>query len=126
MNSPNLVPDHWNEPVITFNTFSTRQEEIEYIVEQINENITHDGLKLSRDLLIVVLGNYKEARSIEILVANKLKEREINFYIPSACAENDLNPKYPNKDPNKFWHDNAVTFLVFTEQREMRQTWFML
>ncbi len=46
---------------------------------------------------------------LETQVAQFLITKGINVYIPSALQINKLNPKYPNKNPDLFWHPDGVT-----------------
>lgn len=110
-NSPNLVPSCWDEPVLKFETYDSRQEELTKLVEDIRYNIDHDGLNASREILVVVLGDLSDAIKLERHVTGFLKNHDINIYIPSYPDRNVL--KKPNnwKDnkPEKFWFNDAVT-----------------
>ena len=107
--SPNPIPELWGEPVLEFTTYSSRQEELNALAENIMHNIVYDGLNPSRDILVVVLGANSEAMELETEVAGFLMDAEIDIYVPTALKSNDLYPQYPHHDPDKFWHDGGVT-----------------
>ena len=107
--SPNPISELWGEPLLEFETYSSRQEELMALAENIMHNIVHDGLNPSRDILVVVLGSTTEAIELEKEVADFLIDQNIDIYLPTALKLNDLYAEYPNNDPDKFWHDGGVT-----------------
>jgi len=115
--SPNPIPEIWGEPVLEFETYSSRQEEFSALAENIMHNIVHDGLNPSRDILVLVLGSTFEAIELETQVADFLIDQKIDVYIPTALNLNDLAPQYPNHDPDKFWHDGGVTVSRITRAK---------
>ncbi|NET71045.1 MAG: ATP-binding domain-containing protein [Sphaerospermopsis sp. SIO1G2] len=115
--SPNPIPELWGEPVLEFETFSSREAEMTALSENIMHNIVHDGLNPSRDILVLVLGSPLEAIELETSVASFLIEQEIDIYIPTALKLNDLFPKYPNNDPDQFWCDGGVTVSRITRAK---------
>lgn len=108
-NSPNLIPLLWDEPVLTFDTYGSRQEELTALVENIQHNITYDGLHPSRDILVIVIGTIFEAMNLENDVAEFLMGQGIKIFIPSALNCNQLKPRFPNCNPDTFWHAGGVT-----------------
>ena len=108
-NSPNPVPELWGEPVLEFETYSSRQEEMTALADKIWHNLGHDGLSPSRDILVVVLGSTYEAIELENQVAGFLMEQGIDIYIPTALVINELKPQWPDHDPERFWHEGGVT-----------------
>lgn len=108
-NCPNLVPMQWEEPVLEFEVYNSRQEELSALSESIKHNLNFDGLQSSKDILVVVLGSTYEAKQLETDVARFLMEQGIDIFVPSALSCNVLNPSYPNNDPNKFWCEGGVT-----------------
>ncbi|MBW4533185.1 MAG: ATP-binding domain-containing protein [Pleurocapsa minor HA4230-MV1] len=112
-NSPNPIPTLWGEPVIQFNTYSSRQEEFSILAENIKHNLEYDGLTPSRQILVLVLGGY-EAKQLETHVAEFLMNQGIDIFIPSAVKLNQLDPKFDKYNPNNynpdtFWHEGGVT-----------------
>ncbi len=108
-NSPNPVPTLWNESVIQFNTYSSRQEELTVLAENIKHNLQHDGLTPSRQILVLVLGSIYEAMELETDVGGFLMRQVIDIFIPSGTRLNQLKPKYPDNDPDAFWYEGGVT-----------------
>ncbi|OIP69356.1 MAG: DNA/RNA helicase [Oscillatoriales cyanobacterium CG2_30_40_61] len=108
-NSPNLVPKLWGDSVLEFEVYNSRQEELEALAEKIKYNLNHDGLKPSQDILVVVLGSTFEAMDLETEVGNFLMDQGIKIYIASAKRLNQVNPKYPDINPDRFWYDGGVT-----------------
>jgi len=108
--TPNRVPELWPDDIIKFNSYNTRKEELNNLVEKIKYNIEVDGLSPSRDILVIALGGGKEAYQLKVKAAKRLKKEGIDIYIPKALKNNILYPNYPNVDPNRFWNDGGVTF----------------
>ena len=108
-NSPNPIPTLWGEPVIQFNTYSSRQEEFTVLAENIKHNLKYDGLKPSRQILVLIIGNLYEAMKLETYVAEFLMQQGIDIFIASAIRLNQLDPRFGNNDPDAFWHEGGVT-----------------
>jgi superfamily I DNA and RNA helicase len=107
--SPNPIGELWGNPLLEFEIYSSREEEFTALGQKIMQNIVHDGLNPSRDILVLVLGSNTEAIELEKEVAGFLIDQDIDVYIPTALNLNDLYPEWPNNDPDKFWHDGGVT-----------------
>ncbi|KYC42000.1 DNA/RNA helicase [Scytonema hofmannii PCC 7110] len=107
--SPNPIPELWGKPVLEFQTYGSRREELQALTDSITHNVMFDGLNPSRDILVVVLGSNSEAMELEVDVAGFLLDHNIDIYIPTALTLNDMTPQWPNNDPDKFWHESGVT-----------------
>lgn len=108
-NSLNPLEKLWKSPVLEFEIYSSRQEELTALADNILHNLIQDDLKPSRDILVIVLGSTSEAMELENQVAALLMEQDINIYIPTALELNELKPQYPNSDPDRFWMEGGVT-----------------
>jgi superfamily I DNA and RNA helicase len=108
-NSPNPIPRLWGEPVLKFETYESREEELEALAEKIKHNLSHDGLKASQDILVIILGSTFEAMNLETEVGRFLMDEGIDIYIAAAKKLNQLNPKFPDVVPDRFWHECGVT-----------------
>ena len=108
-NSPNPISELWEEPVLEFNTYRSRQAELSALSEKIWHNLSEDELKPSRDILVVILGASEDAIELENQVANFLIEQGIDIYIPTALGLNELKPQWPHQEPNCFWMEGGVT-----------------
>lgn len=108
--TPNRVPELWPDDIIKFNNYNTRKEELNKLAEKIKYNIEKDDLNPSRDILVIALGNNKEAFNLKVDAAKRLKKEDIDIYIPTALKNNIIYPNYPNVDRNKFWNEGGVTF----------------
>ena len=112
-NSPNPIPSLSNHPVIKFETYNSRKDELLALVEKIKSNLHNDKLKPHRNILVIVLGyttppDY-DAINLERQVANFLIDYGIDIYIPSSLRLNDTNPQWPNINRDLFWYDGGVT-----------------
>ncbi|MBW4593574.1 MAG: ATP-binding domain-containing protein [Brasilonema angustatum HA4187-MV1] len=107
--SPNPIAELWGNPILEFQTYGSRQQEMTVLAQNIMHNIVHDSLNPSRDILVVILGSTSEAIELETEVAGFLMDQKIDVYIPTALTLNDLVPQWPNNDPDKFWHEGGVT-----------------
>lgn len=108
--TPNRLPELWPEDIIKFNSYNTRKEEFNNLVEKIKYNIEVDGLSPSRDILVIALGDSREAYNLKVEAAKRLNKEGIDIFIPKALKNNIFYPNYPNVDPNKFWNEGGVTF----------------
>jgi superfamily I DNA and RNA helicase len=111
--SPNPIPSLSNHPVIKFETYNSRKDELLALVEKIKSNLHNDKLKPNKNILVIALGYttppYYDGNNLEREVANFLIDYGIDIYIPSSLELNDTNPKWPNNNPDLFWHDGGVT-----------------
>jgi superfamily I DNA and RNA helicase len=105
-NSYNPLPSLWTEPVLEFQTYTSRQEELEGLIERVKYNLNEDGFKPSQDILVIVLGS-----ALEKEVAQFLSERGVKIYIPSAGGLNQIYPKFGDRgyDRDRFWYEGGVT-----------------
>jgi superfamily I DNA and RNA helicase len=108
-NSPNLVPKLWLNPVFEFEAYRSRQEELTAIAEDILYNLKVDGLRPSREILVIVLGTGFEAMELETYTANFLINQGIDIYIPSTPSCNLLKVNKANSQPDRFWCEGGVT-----------------
>ncbi|AFZ54795.1 pentapeptide repeat-containing protein [Cyanobacterium aponinum] len=83
--------------IINFQSFYSRQEELNYLAEKILYNLRYDGLRPSRQILVIVLGNGYESQIIENQCRDVLERNAISVY-------------FPHQDNSRqFWQDGAVT-----------------
>ncbi|MFM9266481.1 pentapeptide repeat-containing protein [Tychonema sp. BBK16] len=108
-NSPNLVPKLWINPVLEFEAYRSRQEELTALAEDILYNLKVDGLRPSREILVIVLGSGFEAMELETYVANFLMRQGIDIYIPSTPSCNLLKVNQTDYQPDRFWCEGGVT-----------------
>jgi superfamily I DNA and RNA helicase len=108
-NSPNLIPQLWDGQVLEFVAYRDRQEELTALSQNILHNLRHDGLKPSREILVIVLGSGFEAMKLETAVAEFLISQGIDIYIPSTPDCNILLTDKEHRNPNKFWCEGGVT-----------------
>lgn len=106
-NSPNPVPDLWDGDVLEFNTFETRDEELEAVAQRIRRNLDVDEMSPSRNILVIAVG--KGSYYIRRKMASILQNHGIDSYTPTALDVNIVNPRWPDIDSNKFWHRDGVT-----------------
>jgi superfamily I DNA and RNA helicase len=108
--TPNRVPELWPEDIIKFNSYNTRKEELNNLVEKLKYNIEVDDLSPSRDILVIALGDSREAYNLKVRAAKRLNKEGFDIFIPTALKNNIFYPNYPNQDKNKFWNEGGVTF----------------
>ena len=108
-NSPNLVPKLWINPVLEFEAYRSRQEELTALAEDILYNLKVDGLRPSREILVIILGSGFEAMELETYTANFLMQQGIDIYIPSTPSCNLLKVNKDNYQPDRFWCEGGVT-----------------
>ncbi len=108
-NSPNPINSLWQGELLKFETYENRAAELSALVEKIQYDLNHEGLKPSRDILVIVLASHFEAKALETQVAQTLMAQGIDIFIPGALRRNVLNPTYPQLNANNFWCEGAVT-----------------
>ncbi|OCQ96622.1 DNA/RNA helicase [Oscillatoriales cyanobacterium USR001] len=108
-NSPNPVPELWENPVLEFEAYHCRLAELKALAEQILYNLKVDSLRPSREILVIVLGSNFEAIELETYVANFLMQQGIDIYIPGAPECNILKSDRESREPNRFWCEGGVT-----------------
>lgn len=108
-NSVNPLDKLEQKELIKFNKYYSRQEELTALSQHILYNLRHDGLRPSRQILVIILGLYYDAIELENHVANFLIKRGIHVFIPGKKDSNILDSQEQNKNPNKFWDEGAVT-----------------
>ena len=106
-NSPNPTADLWQGRLIEFTSYDTREEELRQVAIKIMENI-EDGLDCKEHILVIALGEYQQCNNLKYLMAEKLRNIGINYYIPTANSINSF-PTNGNEDKNRFYAENAVT-----------------
>lgn len=108
-NSPNPLPSLWEKPLVEFDVYDSRNDELLALAEKIKYNLKNDRLKPSREILVIVLAPRCNAKNLEVQVAQTLMNRGIDVFIPGALKCNELYPTHPKVNPNNFWHEGAVT-----------------
>ncbi|MGK7961190.1 pentapeptide repeat-containing protein [Crocosphaera sp.] len=107
-NSYNPLHKAWKNSLIDFNKYLSRQQEISALSQQIYHNLRHDGLRPSKEILVLVIGNYFQSFRLQQTIANFLIRQGIDIYIPGSTTCNHLTPEN-NPNPNQFWYEGAVT-----------------
>ncbi|ACB53560.1 rfrA family pentapeptide repeat [Crocosphaera subtropica ATCC 51142] len=107
-NSPNPLYKAWKEPFIQFNKYLSRQQEISALSQQIYNNLRHDGLRPSKEILVLILGDYFESLKLQQAIANFLIRQGIDIYIPGSKNCNDFSQE-SEQNPNQFWYEGAIT-----------------
>lgn len=108
-NSPHPLPQLWEGDIIRFQSYGTRQEELSALAEQILTNLRQEGLRPSRQILVLVLGDVFAGRLLEQEVARFLYQQGIDVYLPSAPDCNLFSVSSSQRDPNQFWCEGGVT-----------------
>ena len=108
-NSPNPVPELWENPLLEFEAYHCRLAEVSALAEHILYNLKIDSLRPSREILVIILGSNFAAMELENYVANFLMQQGIDIYIPGAPECNILKPDRESREPNRFWCEGGVT-----------------
>jgi superfamily I DNA and RNA helicase len=119
-NSPNPLPQLWQDSLINFSVYDSRQEELMKLVEKLENNLINEQLK-PREILIIALGDSASKTHNSYLlqqqIANFLLDQCINIYIPSALQVNQPSPKYPHNNPDLFWDNSNRGITITTVER---------
>lgn len=108
-NSPNPVSQLWKQPLIEFEAYNSRSKELINLSDRLIYNLKIDGLRPSREILVIVLGIGGEAIQLQTYIANFLIQQGIDIFIPGTPDYNMLKPSYNNGHANQFWCEGGVT-----------------
>ena len=109
LNAPNPIAQLWQQDIIEFHNYSSRQQELTVLANNINENLNREHLQPSKEILVIVLGTYQDATELQQLAAKFLIRQKINIYIPGCETYNSLPNNNQSHNPNLFWYSGAVT-----------------
>lgn len=109
INSLNPISQFWQGDLINFEIYSDRLSELTALAEKIKHNLKYEGLRPSREILIIILGKAFEAIELETYTANFLMQQGLDIYIPSTPNFNCLKKDTNNDYANQFWCDGAIT-----------------
>ncbi|VEP11689.1 Pentapeptide repeat protein [Hyella patelloides LEGE 07179] len=107
--APNPIAELWQQNIIDFEKYSSRQQELTVLANNLNYNLNREQLQPSQELLVIVLGSYQEAIELQQLAAKFLMRQGINVYIPGSNTYNFIPDNNKDNNPNLFWHPGAVT-----------------
>lgn len=99
----------WKDKLIQFKTYQTRQQELSALTQSIKQNLRQEGLRPSKDILVIILGNYYDSLQLQTYTAKYLTRQGIDIYIPTAETCNQFPQTSFNINNNQFWHEGAVT-----------------
>ena len=106
-NYPHPVSQFWQSSPIEFEAYYSRQDELSALSQDLYHNLRVDGLRPSREILVIIFGDSFEAIALEGYVAKFLISQGLDIYIPGAV---DCNIVTNNKDkPNQFWCEGGIT-----------------
>ncbi|CAD5956681.1 putative protein in mobD 3'region [Planktothrix rubescens] len=108
-NSLNPMAQLWKKPLIEFEAYHSRSDELIDLSDRLIYNLKIDGLRPSREILIIVLGIGWEAIQLQTYIANFLIQQGIDIFIPGTSDCNILKPSYNNAHGNQFWCEGGVT-----------------
>jgi len=104
----NIIDELWQGDLINFQCFTSRQQELTVLSQNIKHNLIKDNLQPDREILVIILGSDYAAKTLVKQTATFLINQGINIYLPSQRTFNCIDPKEQN-DPNQFWHPGAIT-----------------
>lgn len=87
--------------LIEFQSYDSRQEELAHLADCLKQNLRQDGLKPSRDILVILLGSRIQTRQLEPMVVEVLLRKGIDVYLPGKKQDYDSE--------NDFWCEGCVT-----------------
>ncbi len=94
---------------MTFAAYPDRKAELQALIASLQHDLREGGLQPSRHLLIVVPGLEWQPYNLQREVFQALRAAGISVYLPGNKDVNVPKQKWPNTDPNGFWHDGAIT-----------------
>ena len=106
-NSPHPLASLAKDSLIEFNTYLSRQEEISVLAKKIQQNLRHDGLRPSKEILVIILGEYFQAMKLQKILAKFLIKQGIDIFLPGSESCNLVEEK--SYRSHQFWYEGAVT-----------------
>ncbi len=94
---PHPLSKFYQGEVITFKTFYSRQQELNYLGEKILTNLRYDGLRPTKQILVIILGNSYFVKELQSQCQEILQKKAIEVFIPHK------------NNPNKFWEEGMIT-----------------
>jgi len=107
----------WQDDLIEFKTFYSRQQELDYLAESILHNLRFDGLRPARNILVIILGNNYQAKELQNETKKVLTNKGIDVFIPNANYNNKNNNNYYQEYNSKFWQEGAVTISLISQAK---------
>ncbi|MEC4806350.1 MAG: pentapeptide repeat-containing protein [Jaaginema sp. PMC 1079.18] len=107
--SPHPIEQLWGQDYLQFQVFASRHQELSNLAQNIIQNLRYDGLRPSREILVIILGSHYESKKLETQVANFLIQQGIEIYIPGTADYNLIQIDKTNYHPNRFWCEGAIT-----------------
>lgn len=108
-NSPHPLPVLWSQSLIEFQTYETRRQELLGLTNKLIYNLRVEGLRPSKEILVIVLGDFFTASRLEIYVANFLIKQGLDIYLPAAPDCNCIEKHHQGKYAQRFWYEGAIT-----------------
>lgn len=99
----------WKKPLIEFQAYHSRTEELIDLSDRLIYNLKIDGLRPSREILILVLGIGWEAIQLQTDIARFLIQQGLDIFIPGTSDCNILKPSDHQAYRNRFWCEGGVT-----------------
>lgn len=106
---PHPLPQLWERSAIEFETYASRSEELTALTDRLLYNLKVDGLRPSRELLVIILGTGSAARQLEAQVANFLIEQGLDIFIPGQSECNCLRRERRTPGSDRFWCEGGIT-----------------
>ena len=96
--SPKFLSEHSPvDDIISFNSFNSNEEQVDYVVSQIIKNITEDELHL--DDIMVINPNPLTTKSVVGLFRKRLMDNEVNSSVAGVTSS-----------PDVFYEGDSITF----------------
>ena len=108
-NSPNPLAELWQGDIIEFKTYPSRQQELTALTNKIKYNLRHDGLRPAREILVIILGSFNDAKELAQQTARFLRKQGIAIYLPGSSNYNLFHTESSQEQANKFWWEGAIT-----------------
>ena len=108
-NSPNPIAQLWQGEIIEFNTYPSRQQELTALTNKIKYNLRYDGLRPAREILVIILGSFNDAKELAQQTARFLMKQGITIYLPGSSNYNLLHTESSQERADRFWWEGAIT-----------------
>lgn len=106
---PHPLPQWWERSAIEFETYASRSEELAALADRLVYNLRVDGLRPSRELLVIILGTGSAAGQLEAQVAHFLIGQGLDIFIPGQPECNCLPRERRTPRSDRFWCEGGIT-----------------
>lgn len=107
-NDANSIAELWQDEIIDFQIYNSRQQELTALATNIKYNLAKDNL-LANDIVIIPITLSQDSNFLVQQTAKFLMRQGINIFLPGSESANSLPDKNNYNYTNNFYYPGAIT-----------------